>query len=277
MRKLLYICIFCIFIIRKDVVVESALIGLNIWIYKLFPLLFPTFIISDLLLSSDLPIYITSKFGKLYRKIFKNNKYGLYIFLISMIAGTPANSKSILLLKDNKVLNDKEINKMLSSSILFNPLLIISLGGIKLFIILLISNLITGIIFRNISIDISDNEYNTLDKFNINESINKNINLIFNILGTVVLYSIIINIIPLNNVYFGFILNSLLELSNALNYVSLFFENNLTYLAIVFSMGGLSILTQIKSILKDTFINYKLIILSRLVCTCVSVVICWIT
>ena len=44
-----------------------------------------------------------------------------------------------------------------------------------------------------------------------------------------------------------------------------------------FSFGGFSILMQIKSILKDTFINYKLFILSRLVVTCISIFICWCT
>lgn len=277
MKRLLVIILFCIFIIHKDIVVISALEGLNIWIYKLFPLLLPTFILSDLVLSTDLIDILVKRFGDIYKKIFKNNKIGLFIFLISILSGTPNNAKVLSELKKNNILNDSEINKVLCSSIMFNPLLIISIGGIKLLFILIISNIITGIMLRNIKVIDSNTDYKIKYKFDINDSISKSINILINILGTIVVYSVIINLIPFNNVYLKLFSNILFELSNALNFNSMFFNNSLIVSGIIFSFGGLSIFTQIKSILKDTFIDFNLLIKSRLICTCICVIICWFT
>ena len=109
------------------------------------------------------------------------------------------------------------------------------------------------------------------------DSISKSINILINILGTIVVYSVIINLIPFSNLYLKLFSNILFELSNALNFNSMFFNNSLIVSGIIFSFGGLSIFTQIKSILKDTFIDFNLLIKSRLICTCICVIICWFT
>ena len=274
MRKLLVIILFCMFIIRKDDIVLAVLNGWDLWNNKLFPLLFPTFVLSDLLISTGIVNFIVKRFGFIYEKLFKNNKIGLYILLISFIAGTPNNAKNLKFFKDSNLLNDSEINKILISSILFNPLLIISLGGFKLLLILFLSNFIVGLLFRNVNVLVSNREFDTNYSFELSESISKNISVCFQILGTVVIFSSLISLLKTNNLFFNLFINIFLELSNGINFISMFYNNSLCLYAVVFSFGGISILMQIKSILKDTFINYKLIILSRLVCTCISVCLC---
>ena len=277
MMKIIYILILILFSCHKEIILQSSLIGLNIWIYKLFPLLFPTFIIIDLILSTDLIDNITAKLGSIYKKIFKNNKYGLSVFIIGLIAGSPSNIKVLKKLKDKDLISDLEINKILTGSIFFNPLLIISICGIKGFFILMISNLITLFIFRNIKVNIRNGDLSLKSNINITDAIASNMNILISILGTIVFFSVLINIIPIKNIYVKLCINILLEISNSLNFIDLFFNNNLYFYLIAFSFGGLSILMQIKSILKDTFIDYKLYILSRLVVTCISIFICWCT
>lgn len=270
--KITCILLLILFICRKDIVIESVLNGLNIWTYTLFPLLYPSFILNDLILSTNIPNIIVRYLGNLYNKLFLNNINGVYVFFVSLLCGTPTNVKVMKELK----LTDSEINKCLISSFFFNPLLIISLGGFKLFIIIFIGNIMNGLFFRNIRVNISDNKLISYP-FSLNKSITNNLNVLLSILGTVVIFSVLINLLPINNIFIKFLINSSLELTNSLDYIKRFFESNIYLLIISFGFGGLSIFTQIKSILSDTFINYKLYFISRLSFTCICVVICWIT
>lgn len=270
--KITCILLLILFICRKDIVIESVLNGLNIWTYTLFPLLYPSFILNDLILSTKIPSVVVKYFGNLYNKLFLNNKNGVYVFFVSLLCGTPSNVKVMRELK----LTDSEINKCLISSFFFNPLLIISLGGFKLFIIIFVGNILNGLIFRNVKVNISNNKL-TNKPFSLNKSISNNLNVLFNILGTVVIFSVLINILPINDIDIKFLISSILELTNTLDYIKRFYDSNIYLFVINFCFGGLSIFTQIKSILSDTFINYKLYFISRLSFTCICVVICWIT
>ena len=277
--KILSILLLLLFIIRKDAIILGSVTALNLWTNNLFPLLFPTFILSDFLLSSGIVDIISNKFGTLFSKIFKTSKYGLYIFLIGTLCGSPTNAKNIANLYNNKLISDSEVNKFLLFSSLFNPFLIITFGGIKVLLIFWNENIINSFLYRNIyqSNDISFNSIKR-NNFNLSNSINSNITILLSILGTVTIFSCIIYGLSFN-VNLKLLFSLLFELTNSINLIKVFFESNTYLYLIAYSLGGLSIFIQIKSILKDTFINYKLLLFNRCSLALISVILnfCFIT
>lgn len=279
MRKLLIILLFLLFIFNREEIILSGIDAINIWSNTIFPLLFPTFIISDLLISSGIINIITKYLGGLYSKIFKLSPYGMYIFLISLISGTPTNAKNLKLLYDEGYINIDDITYILSTCVFFNPLLIISMVNLKVLIILWVANILTGIIMNRKRKVIKKDIKEIRNDFNLGKSIENNINILLNILGTITIFLMLSSIIKVNNPLFKVIISGLLEVTNGLNKINLFFKGHILYeylALIILSFGGLSIFIQIKSILKDTSLNTKYFLISRLLCAYISLNICYI-
>ncbi len=277
MRNFLIFLIFLIFIFSKGSVVLGASYALNLWSKSVFPILFPTFILSDLLLSSNIINLVTTKIGKLFGKIFKTSKYALYIFLISLLSGTPTNAKNLKVLYDEGIISVESITKILSFTYFFNPFFVLSFTSTKILVIFWISNLITGLLLRNYYQEEDSNISSKVRvKFNFSNSIATNMSIIINILGTITIFMVISYAVPFINEYVNVIFTSFLELSSGLYKIKMYFDLDYLYL-IALSFGGISILMQIKSILKDTFVDYKFILLSRVLTGLISLVICYLT
>lgn len=277
MRNFLILLVFLIFIFSKGSVVLGASYALNLWSKSVFPILFPTFILSDLLISSNIINVLTNKLGKLFGKIFKTSKYALYIFLISLLSGTPTNAKNLKVLYDEGVLSLNSITKILSFTYFFNPFFILSFTSGRILLIFWISNLITGFLLRNYyQEEPSKNTSNIAIKFNFTKSIASNMTTIINILGTITIFMVISYAVPFINEYVNVLFTSFLEISSGLYKIKMYFDWDFMYL-IALSFGGISILMQIKSILKDTFVDYKFIIASRVITCLVGLIICYLT
>lgn len=276
MRNIYILLLLLMFIIRKDACILGASSALIFWSKSLFPILFPTFILVDLLLSSGLVSYVTKLFGPIFKRIFKVSSLAAFIFFISLLCGTPTNAKILKKLYDKELITSFDVNKILSFSILFNPFLIISFAGIKVLLIIWFSNLLTGFILRNSYVTSSDIKFYSPIKFSLSESINSNIITIINILGTVTVFMCISYTLPFINPEFNIIVSSILELSTAL-YKNKIYLNSVTLYLIMLSFGGISVFSQIKGILKDAQVDYKFIIKSRVITTFISLVICWLT
>lgn len=273
MRKLLIFILFLLFILNRETVLLSGIEAINIWTNTIFPLLFPTFILSDLLISSGIVNTITKIFGKIYTKLFKLPAYGMYIFLISLISGTPTNAKNLKILRDANYISDLEVTKILSTCVFFNPLLIISVTNLKVLLILWLSNIITGIIMNRKNTTKYIPIKNVDKPFNLGKSIENNVNLLLNILGTITVFLMLSSIITVKIPLIKVLIAGLLEVTNGLNKLNLFFKSSMLfeYLALlILSFGGLSIFIQIKSILKDTSIDIKYFLCSRLLCANIS-------
>ena len=274
MKKLLIIMMFILFIFNRDNVILTGLNAFNIWSKNLFPIIFPSLMISDLILSTNIIYYLLKHLEKIFNKIFKTNSYFIYIFIISLIAGTPTNIKSIY--NNNQLTND-ETNKILASVILFNPLFVIKYCSLKIYIIIAISNIIILFINRN-NYSKYNNSYITNTSFNLNNSVETNIKILLNILGILTIFMCLNSIIPTNNIYITTLIGGLLEVTNGINKVNYFindlFLKDILYLLFL-SFGGISIFFQIKSILKDTSINYKYYFYNRfLVFICSFIILC---
>lgn len=234
---------------------EQVIYSINIWITKIIPSLFPTFIIIDLIYNSNIPYYI--------------NKY-LHInclYILSIISGSPSNA---YILKKNNI----DITELLSvtkyTSLIFTYNYLKSIFNTNTAILLILLNILSNIILILIikpqnsveSINKKSNPFTTI----IN-SITKNINTLITILGTIIFF----NTLPINlitNTYIKTFILSILEITtslNNLNTIKIPLNMKLLFTIISLSTCGLCIESQIKSIINDTSINYNKYLTYRLI------------
>ncbi len=278
--KLIIFFFFILIFIKKDIMYYTIYSTTLIWFKNIVPNLLPMFIITSLIVSSNLIINICNLFGKIFSKIFKTSKYGVFVFVLSLFTGSPSNAKYIKDLFDNNLISPSEGNKLLLFTTNYNPLLIYSLltlyldnkTSIMIIIIIVLSNVIIGLINRNIKYEEIKNNYK-IKSINLSKIIKETIDTLLMILGTLIVFNIIINILPINNLLIKNIFNGLLEITTALNNIK-FLNINTNFkilLSIIYlSFGGLSIHTQIKSIFPDT--NYKLFFKNKFLSILISII-----
>lgn len=263
--------ILTLIIIKRPLVIEGVINGIDLWNKKVFPSIFPLLIVSDYILSTNLIIIISNTIGIFFSKIFKVSKYGSYVFLMSLFSGCPANAKYINDLLNNQLIKEDEAVKLLSMSLLYNPVLIISLtsflklsDSILLILFNIIINLLIGLFNRNKPCVINNNKPFQIKKFNIVNSISNAINTLLLILGAIVTFIIITSILPIKHP----LINGIFEITNGLNSINNYdflYNYKLLFSGILLSFGGLSIITQIKSIFKDASLDYSLFYKSRII------------
>lgn len=276
MMKIIVFLLIGLFFYNKDIISLNILEGINIWYKNLFPSIFPVLILSDLLLSIDINSII-KYLGKIMSKIFKVSSSGILVLLTSLIAGTPSNFAIASSLYKNNLLSQEDINKLLTICLLFNPLFIIKFTSFKCYIILIISNLITGFLLRNYNPKIVNNNQFTPIKFNLNNSIEKNMKILINILGTITVFMVLANIIIIKKELVLCIFAGIMEITTGLYKTNIFFKGNIYLYLLITSFGGLSILNQVKGVLSPIKIDYRLFIKSRILCFIISIFICLLT
>lgn len=280
LTKLTIIIFFILIFIKKDIMYYTIYNTVILWFKNIVPNLLPMFIITSLIIESNLIINICNIFGNLFNKIFKCSNYGIFIYFLSLFTGSPSNAKYINDLVNNNLISNTLSDKLLLFTSNYNTLLIYSLLSlylnksisIKIIIIIIISNIIVGLIFRNINyIDLKTNYIKR--KINISKIIKDTIDTLLMILGTLIFFNIIINLLPIKNMLLKNILNGFLEITTGLKgleYLDISTNIKILLSTIYLSFGGLSIHTQIKSILPDT--NYTLFLKSRLYAIIISII-----
>ena len=269
LKNMLILLLIVLIIWRRPVIITSIISAINIWLNSLFPSLFPFLIISDLIISTNLINQIMWLFSPIFNYLFKVSGYGAYVFIMSLISGCPSNAKYIKDLLDNQLIKEVEAIKILSMSLLYNPLFILTITSFLkpihswlIIIFNMIINLIIGLINRRVKCD-----YQTANfipkKFNLVDTLNNTINTLLLILGALVLFIAISSLINIDHPLYS----GIFEITNGLKKISDLNNDNLKliFIAILLSFGGLSIHLQIKSILKDYKLDYSLFYKSRII------------
>ena len=274
MKKLLTLLLFILFIVNKNAIVLAAADALSIWSKSLFPVLFPTLILSDILLASGLIDKIPKFLYDVYSKIFKTSPYGLFVF-----GATPTNAKILKDLYDSKLIDKNSLTKILSQTIFFNPILILTFSNLKVLIIMWVSNVLTSFILRDalVSESLLKASYNF--DFNLNKSIEKNMKTILNILGTLTVFLSLSNIVPIKNPILKTFISGILEITSGFTRIKLYTVSPINdILMLTFtSLASFSIIMQIKSILKETKFDSKYFYTSRILTLFISLLIYLIT
>ena len=288
MKKIVTLLIFFFFIFfilfNALEIMESIRLSFSICINNLFPSLIPFMLLSNILINYNFVNDISDIFKNLMTKVFHVNKNCAFAFIMSIISGTPSNSKYLKDLLDNNLISIKDCQNSLNFCHFTNPIFILGTIGYtflndkRLGLIILIchyiSNIIIGIIIKN-----KDNN-SIEDKFNIkpsnknfvsilNNSIRSTINTLFLILGIIttclIITCILDKLLNLNDnlkFLYGFI-----EVTQGLKYLSL---SNLDIRiktivsCFLISFGGFCIHMQVFSILDNKKIKYLPYFLSRI-------------
>ena len=281
-------------IVNSTSVIQSVKFSFNIWKDSVFPTLFPFFVISNLLINYGFVELIGEIFKPLMGKLFKISGESSFVYILSMLSGFPSNAKYTLELYNSGIINEKEATKLLMFTHNPNPLFVIGtistifLGNKKYALIILLSiylsNILIGVLVRNyypVENDSKIDLKNALSKIKLRYEKNKNfgqiltktlvdsINMLILILGTISLF-LIINKIITNmfnfNDYFRAISSSILEMTGGLKYSSMLnidIKYKILFTVITLAFGGLSIQTQVYSIICDTKIKFIPYFISR--------------
>lgn len=279
MKKLLTLLLFILFIVNKNAIVLAAADALSIWSKSLFPVLFPTLILSDILLASGLIDKIPKFLYDVYSKIFKTSPYGLFVFIVSVFGATPTNAKILKDLYDSKLIDKNSLTKILSQTIFFNPILILTFSNLKVLIIMWVSNVLTSFILRDALVSESPLKTSYNFDFNLNKSIEKNMKTILNILGTLTVFLSLSNIVPIKNPILKTFISGILEITSGFTRIKLYTVSPINdILMLTFtSLASFSIIMQIKSILKETKFDSKYFYTSRILTLFISLLIYLIT
>ncbi len=242
---------------------------------NIFPFLFPMIVVSHLLVDFNLPYYLNKYTSKVTYGLLKLSGVSTYVFFVSLISGTPTNAIICKKMLENKSISRQCATSLLSFSLFLNPLfLFVTLKSIfdyKTTLLLILNNylcsIILGFIIRNYNDD-TDSEIELINsKFSnsLVEGIKSSVNVLTMIFGTIVFFNIIR--FNLSNDFLN-IINGVLEVSYGLvNLGDVDFSYNFKVIAasMFISFCGLCIHLQIKSIITDTGIYYKVFLKNRFI------------
>lgn len=284
MKKNILVTLFLILVLlNTKTILLSTKEACILFFEKIFISVFPFMILSEILFYFDYHKFIKDTFiGKKLSKLFNIDNNLIMVFIISLFTSTPNNSIYIKNMLDNDQIDIKTANKLLISSyfpsisfvvgtvgiLMFNNYKI----GIFLYLNCILNNILIGIFFRKEKTIYKEKLLVKKDKLinAIKESIIKGINNSYIILGNLILFTIIINIL---NSYFETnifldILYGTLELTNGIN---LIVNSNISLclkviiVSFFLNFNGLSILFQSFSILSNYKINIKKILIIKLI------------
>lgn len=275
---IILILLLCSIISHSNMIKESVLLSVDLWIKRVLPSLFPMFILSDIFIYFGLPHILKKMFGGLTNRLFGVSGNASYIFFMSMICGTPSSAYIAKNMYQNHEISALEAEKALCFSFFSNPLFLLTMFGlifpnnkilvIKLIFIHYAANIVIGF-FLKFLMPASQEQMQKISLTNMSfgqtltTSIGKSMNTLIMILGTITFYIILTTAITSalpSTPLFKSILGGMLEITQGLNALTnlSISETLKAVIAVSFvSFGGLSIHTQIKSILSDTSISYK--------------------
>lgn len=289
MKKNLFITfLLIIFICNIEIIMCSVRDASILFFNKIFISTFPFMILSDILFYFDYHVFLSNSFlGKFISKLFKLNSVETTVFIFSIFTSQPNNAVYIKKLLDENAIDINDACNLLVFTyfpsisfvigtvgiIMFNNITI----GLFLYLNAVFNNILICLFFKRKMIPINHNFLFKKDNFinTLKNSIIKVFNNSFIILGNLIIFTIIINLITkfINNDIFIILLSSFLEVTTSLNNISIselnmFFKVILSAFSINFS--GLSILFQSFSILGDYQLDIKKILIIKLIFSLIS-------
>ncbi len=232
---------------------EQTIYAMQLWITKIVPILFPTFLINDFLFQTNI-----------FYKIEEKTKINLF-YLISIISGSPANA---YILKDQEadVTKIMAVNKYTSLLFLytflkqiFNPQLALSL-----IVLNILCNLILAFFIKPPKLKVQIVKRKFSEQFLL--STKKAIDTLLTIAGTVLFFNLL-PIRKINHLFLRTLLFSVLEVTSSLENIllsPLSYSCRLFFTIISLSSSGLCIDFQIKSVLNSKQLKYKTFLKYRL-------------
>ena len=280
----LYLGIF----INPSLIIESGISSINIFKTKLFPSIFPFFVLASLLLELGIATKISNKLNPIFKRLFHVEGNSSFIILVSIISGFPSGSKYVVESYKNKTIDRSTANYLLTFTHFANPLFILGTCGLilnslslayKILIIQIISNLILGIILR-------PKEIKTLKKINnyqnksfleaLPKAINDAIKLLLFMLGSITFFmffsKLLTSFLSLNT-FFETIITGILDMTSGISLVPSINTTNYIRGLIVLTFitfGSFSVHLQVLNNIKEEDLEYKYFFFGRIIETALA-------
>ena len=280
----LYLGIF----INPSLIIESGISSINIFKTKLFPSIFPFFVLASLLLELGIATKISNKLNPIFKRLFHVEGNSSFIILVSIISGFPSGSKYVVESYKNKTIDKATANYLLTFTHFANPLFILGTCGLilnslslayKILIIQIISNLILGIILR-------PKEIKTLKKINnyqnksfleaLPKAINDAIKLLLFMFGSITFFmffsKLLTSFLSLNP-FFETIITGILDMTSGISLVTSIDTTNYIrgLLVLTFiTFGSFSVHLQVLNNIKEEDLEYKYFFFGRIIETSIA-------
>ena len=282
----LYLGIF----IKPSLIIESGILSINIFKTKLFPSIFPFFVLASLLLELGIATKISNKINPIFKRLFHVEGNSSFIILVSMISGFPSGSKYIADSLRDKTIDRNTANYLLTFTHFANPLFVLGTCGLilnnlslayKILIIQIVSNLILGIILRPRKIK----SFKNISKFHnktileaLPKAINESIKLLLFMLGSITFFmffsKLLTSLINLNDFY-TVIITGILDLTSGVSMVNTLNISSYLQGLIVLSFitfGSLSVHLQVINNIKEQDLSYKYFFIGRIIETSLALI-----
>lgn len=273
-----------IFLFNLDIVINSTLSASYLFITKVFVSIFPFIILSDILFYFNYDLFLKKIFGNIISKLFNVSKSTSIIYILSILTSHPTNSVYIKEMLDRKEIDENDINKILLTT--YFPSIAFVIGtigigiyhsvktGVFLYLTILIKNILIGIFLRgkNLSKEIQSIKKNNITlQETISNSIIKGINISYTILGNIIIFTIIVNLLNnylnINSTILS-LMSGMLEMTSGIFMISnlnINLSQKILLTSFILNFSGLSIIFQTTSILNKYKINIKKILIIKLI------------
>ena len=284
---ILCLLLFILFIMNSSTVSQSIQASITLCTQTIIPALFPYFILSELILSSNIGNLLCKTIGKPCSVLFGISEISFYPIVIGALCGFPIGAKLTTSLLDKGYITPKEAERILCLCNNPSPTFLINVVGISLysnkklgvilwlttlsttFIIGICYNLLFGRTFKKF---VHINNLNNKITFSkITQIIGESIYPVLKTCAYIIFFSALmgclinsINVVKINE-YTIAILYGVIELSGGVNQISLLNNNILSLCILSFAIGwaGVSVHLQIMSICQSQNINLKPYIFSK--------------
>lgn len=283
-----YLGIFCF----PKVMINSSINALLIFREKLFPSIFPFFVLSFLFINMGYPLILNKYFKNITRKVFHLSENTSFILLMSIISGFPSGAKYVVKDYSNNYITKEEGNQLLLFTHFANPLFVLGTCGIllnskrlayKILICQLFANIILGILVRPKEITISPKKevVSTTTPSLISilpDAINEAMEVLIFMLGSITIFQFFTNCFLLftnETVFFKTIFTGIMDLTSGINLVptlSISIELKALLMLIFITFGSLSVHLQVINAIKNTNLSYTNFFIGRILESIIAVI-----
>lgn len=268
-------------IIFSDIAVSSAVKGLNLWLHIVFPSLLPFFICTEILNRTGFSRLMGIVFEPIMRPIFNVPGCGSFAVILGLLSGFPIGAKITSDLRKNNEISKIEAERLIAytnNSGMFFIAGSVCAGMLKmpeLGIFMLLANIMAsltvGIIFgfykknapkagtKKISYNSSTNNMN-FSQILIESIKSSTLNLLF-IGGFIILFSVIINILIIDNKFIDCIISGFIEITTGVDMISKITNISLLQkimaISAIIGWSGFSVHFQVIGIISYTDISIK--------------------
>lgn len=208
------IIIFVIFLLHPEISSVSVVSSFMLWGTKLVPVLYPSFILIDLLNTTSVLQNISFMIYPVFKKIVNlRYPYSTYILLLSLICGAPSSTKLIKDAVEKEYIDSYEVDTLLHMGSCFSlsyTIIILNLFGYSpiLFYLLTLLYIFIFLRIRNKKETIKIKRSTLVEHSSMIKSFlsstTKNIDILISILGIMIFFNVALNLIHIPSIAYPY-------------------------------------------------------------------------